>query len=64
MSFELFCKKLQAISDREGIPVSFSHEDGKHIARFSDGSLVMGNSINPSITFLDPYRNHCYQGVI
>lgn len=44
MSYEVFCEKIGALAKRTGTEVEFSHEDGKHIARFSDGVVITGNA--------------------
>lgn len=60
MSFELFCAKVRDYSKASGLSISnLVHEDGRHVARFSDGSQITANSITGSVTWRDPYRNHC-----
>ena len=51
MSFESFCEKVTAVFGTSGDMgnVRFRREDGKHIARFSNGVRVVGNSISLSV---------------
>lgn len=45
MSYEDFQKRVEAILKRVGnITAEFSHEDGKHHALCSDGTMIVGNS--------------------
>lgn len=64
MSYELFCSKVQGICSRAGLSAVFSHEDGKHVARVSDGCIIIGNSVAPSVVIRDPLRNHCFRTAI
>lgn len=64
MSYELFCSKVQGICSRAGLSAVFSHENGKHIARVSDGCIIEGNSIAPSVVIRDPLRNHYFKTAI
>lgn len=50
MSFDAFRKRVTDIAERSGSRVSFSHEDGKHIARCSDGVTITGNVLCPVVT--------------
>lgn len=60
MSFELFCTKVHEYSKASGLSIlKLIHEDGLHVARFSDGSQITANSKTASVTWRDPYRNHC-----
>lgn len=62
MSFELFVSKIEEYCRRSGKSIcQLAHEDGRHIARFDDGSVIMGNSVNTSVTWRDEYHNHCIQ---
>lgn len=44
MSYESFCERVGALANRTGVEVEFSHEDGKHIAKCSDGVVITGNA--------------------
>lgn len=44
MSYEVFCRRVSAIVKRTGAKARFSREDGKHIARCTDGVTIIGNS--------------------
>lgn len=45
MSYEVFKRKVNAIIEKAGgnMNVSFSTNDGTHIARFSDGTTIKAN---------------------
>jgi len=47
MSYEVFQQKVNALVKRAGggLKVRFSHDDGKHYARCSDGTVIVGNSV-------------------
>lgn len=64
MSYELFCSKINAICGRAGLSARFSHEDGRHIARISDGSIITANTVSTSVCICDQYHNHMYQAAI
>lgn len=52
MSYEVFQKRINALLRRVkdgGITVQFSHSDGRHFARFSDGTTIIGNSVTPKV---------------
>ena len=53
MSYESFQRKINALIERagSGITVRFSHEDGKHYARCSDGTEIIGNSVAKKLMF-------------
>lgn len=48
MSYEVFQERVNSLLDRVGlsssISVRFSHEDGRHRAQCSDGTLFTGNA--------------------
>ncbi len=44
MPFNVFQKKVRGLAKRTGSRVSFLHENGKHIARCSDGVTIIGNT--------------------
>lgn len=43
MSYDVFVERVKRLAERSGSRVSFSHEEGRHIARCSDGVLITGN---------------------
>lgn len=45
MSFEVFRNRVNALIERSGgnLMVAFSSEGGKHTARISDGTTIIGN---------------------
>lgn len=49
MSYEVFCRRVSAIVKRTGAKARFFSEDGKHIARCTDGVTIIGNSECPSV---------------
>jgi hypothetical protein len=51
MSFESFCERVITVFGVSGEPcdVSFRREDGKHIARFSNGVKIVGNALSRSV---------------
>lgn len=49
MSYNAFCKRVSDIVKRTGAKVKFSREDGKHVARCSDGVTIVGNSECPKV---------------
>lgn len=53
MTFEAFRRHITALVSKAGggLQVRFEHDDehGKHIARFSDGTVIVGNSIAVSL---------------
>lgn len=44
MSYDVFKERVKRLVKRSDSKVSFSHEDGKHIARCSDGVTIVGNA--------------------
>lgn len=44
MSYEDFRIRVSDFVDRSGSKASFSHEDGIHIARCSNGVVITGNA--------------------
>ena len=60
MTFETFESKVRAYCKYTGVrAVRVFHEDGKHIARLSNGDEITGNSDSSSVTIRDEYWNHC-----
>jgi len=51
MAYEVFQKRVNAIIAKAGggISARFSIEDGKYIARCSDGIRIIGNSVSQRI---------------
>lgn len=49
MSYDVFCERVTDIVNRSGSKVRFSRENGKHIARCSDGVTIIGNSECPRV---------------
>ena len=49
MSYDVFCKRVADIVRQTGARVRFFNEDGKHIARCSDGVTIVGNSSCPNV---------------
>lgn len=52
MPYELFKSHVNAMISKAGggYDVEFSHEDGKHIARISDGMTITGNTISTRVS--------------
>lgn len=44
MSYDVFCERVADIVKHTGSKVRFSREDGKHIAKCSDGVTIIGNT--------------------
>ena len=49
MSYDVFKERVRGLTNRSGSKVIFSHEDGKHIARCSDGVTIIGNVLCPRV---------------
>lgn len=43
MSYNVFQQKVRGFAEKSGSSVSFRHENGKHIARCSNGVTIIGN---------------------
>lgn len=43
MPYDVFVERVKGLVKQSGLKASFSHEDGKHIARCSDGTEITGN---------------------
>lgn len=50
MTYELFMKGITRLVDGTDSKVDFRNEDGKFIAKCSDGITIMGNSTSSKIT--------------
>ena len=50
MPFSTFREKVSAIAKTANSRVHFASESGKHIARFSDGVIITGNTTCQSVT--------------
>lgn len=48
MSYDVFKERVKGLVNRSGSAVRFSHEDGRHIARCSDGVTIIGNVSLPT----------------
>ena len=60
MSYELFSAKINALCTAHGLTADeIKHEDGRYIARLSDGYTVTANNVTSAVTFRN--RNHCFQ---
>lgn len=49
MSYAVFQEKVSGLVKKSGSKVRFSHEDGRHIARCSDGVVIIGNILCPNV---------------
>jgi hypothetical protein len=49
MSYDVFKERVRGLVNRSGSKVSFHHEDGRHIARCSDGVTIIGNVLCPRV---------------
>lgn len=49
MSYEVFCKRVSDVAKRTGAKARFYREDGKHIAKCTDGVTIIGNSECPNV---------------
>jgi hypothetical protein len=52
MSFEMFCERVTAVFGISGElgTVTFRRSDGKHIARFSCGAKIVGNTVSRRVS--------------
>lgn len=50
MPFIDFRNRVGAIAHKAGVSVVFFHEDGKHIARCSDGVTITGNTLSRNVS--------------
>lgn len=51
MAYDVFIWRVNAlVSKVGGLSVDFSREDGLHIARVSDGTVITGNAISGRIS--------------
>lgn len=66
MSYKVFKNKVRGILSRSGdsMKVYFSSHDGNHNARFSDGTVISGNTINKAVSIRWNGRNHTAMAVI
>lgn len=60
MSYESFQTAVNNLVKKAGggISVRFFNSDGKYTARFSDGTLIIGNSVSLKVTVRWNGRNH------
>lgn len=50
MDFKLFSEKIVALANKAGLSVRvFKRDDGKHQAVFSDGTVIIGNSVSKKL---------------
>ena len=49
MTYEAFQSSVRALARRAGLAPVFSHENGRHIARFPGGVTVTGNTVSPRV---------------
>lgn len=50
MPFDVFVDKVRIFMRKAGGGIAtFSHHDGRHFARFPDGTVISGNTIAPSL---------------
>ena len=49
MTYDSFCARVRDLARRAGFGPVFSHEDGRHIARFPGGVTVTGNTVSPRV---------------
>lgn len=45
MSYQAFIERVSRFVRAAGSKATFSHEDGKHIARCADGVTIVGNAV-------------------
>lgn len=66
MNYEVFKDKVNALIERAGggIDVGFRHEDGKHIAKCSDGTVIVGNSVSLQVAVNWNGKAHTAMAVI
>ncbi len=54
MSYAVFCRKIGDLVKRSGFSVTVrlrkDADDGRYIARFSDGTTIIGNGISKKVT--------------
>ena len=69
MSYDVFKERVRGLVNRSGSKVSFHHEDGKHIARCSDGVKVNGvvvhcsDCINHMVSIDDAPCKNCWKAI-
>ena len=49
MSFDVFKAKVLAMVRPLGLKVSFKHDNGRHYANISDGTVIVGNTVALSV---------------
>ena len=50
MSYEVFKQKVLDYARPLGLRVRFNHTNGRHYANFSDGMVIVGNSVALSVS--------------
>lgn len=60
MPYSVFCEKCKRIARKAGMKVRFQHDDEtkKHIARFTDGTIITGNESQLKVTVRWNGKNH------
>lgn len=59
MSFALFCEKINGLCDRYGLIIwCLKHENGRHIARLSNGYTFIANASSSVLQIKN--RNHSF----
>ena len=49
MSFDVFKAKVLAMVRPLGLNASFRHDNGRHYANISDGTVIVGNTVALSV---------------
>lgn len=49
MSFDVFKAKVLAMVCPLGLKASFKHDNGRHYANISDGTVIVGNTVALSV---------------
>lgn len=49
MSYAVFCNRVSELVNKLGLSVEFSQKDGRHFARVSDGTRIVGNSTSSRV---------------
>lgn len=49
MTYEVFKKRVSALIAKAGAKARFHHDNGRHVARCSDGVTIIGNLISSKV---------------
>ena len=49
MSYAVFCDHVTELVNKLGLSAEFSQKDGKHYAKVSDGTKIIGNSTSARV---------------